>query len=376
MVQFTKAVTFAVLAAGALGHPGGNVRDEFEKREQHLNNPKRRTLADCHSALERRGHQDLMVERRKARVNDIRARKGLEPRPYLRARDLATIGLTPVEQPESEIFGRQSNCILDPEQTEGPYWVTGELVRSDLLDGEPGVTIDLDINVIDVNSCSPVEGVYAELWGANSTGVYTGVVASGNGDGSASEINNNRLRGIQPTDAEGTATFKSVVPGHYVGRTNHLHTIIHNDATMLPNNTIQGGKITHVGQFYFEQSLLQQVEDISPYSTNDQEWMQNSADMLYQQSSSNGDSAIVEIVLVGDTLADGVYGYIDVGINPSASYSPQPVNMWTDDGGIPVPGSMWQGYPWEESGGMPPGGFPGWPGAKRAEAKREQKLEA
>lgn len=56
-------------------------------------------------------------------------------------------------------------------------------------------------------------------------GVYTGVIAKGNGVGldAPEEINNSALRGVQPTDADGTASFVTIVPGHYVGRTNHLH---------------------------------------------------------------------------------------------------------------------------------------------------------
>ena len=55
--------------------------------------------------------------------------------------------------------------------------------------------------------------------------MYTGVVAKGNGVGLAApqEINNNALRGVQPTGENGTASFITVAPGHYVGRTNHLH---------------------------------------------------------------------------------------------------------------------------------------------------------
>jgi len=54
-------------------------------------------------------------------------------------------------------------------------------------------------------------------------GVYTGVQAKGNGDGSKSSLVSNALRGLQKTGTNGTATFITVIPGHYVGRTNHLH---------------------------------------------------------------------------------------------------------------------------------------------------------
>jgi protocatechuate 3,4-dioxygenase beta subunit len=100
--------------------------------------------------------------------------------------------------------------------------VSGELARKDLLNGQKGAVTHLDINIIDTTSCSPVSDAYVEMWGANATGVYTGVQATGNGDGSSS-LNTNALRGVQPTGANGTATFITLIPGHYVGRTNHLH---------------------------------------------------------------------------------------------------------------------------------------------------------
>lgn len=80
----------------------------------------------------------------------------------------------------------------------------------------------MDINVVDVSGCKPVTDAYVELWGCNATGVYTGVQAKGNGDGS-SAMGTNALRGVQPTQGNGTATFTTVIPGHYVGRANHLH---------------------------------------------------------------------------------------------------------------------------------------------------------
>jgi protocatechuate 3,4-dioxygenase beta subunit len=91
------------------------------------------------------------------------------------------------------------------------------------LTGEKGAVTHLDVNIIDTSSCKPVTDAYVEIWGSNATGVYTGVQAKGNGDGSATALNTNALRGVQPTGANGTATFITVIPGHYVGRTNHLH---------------------------------------------------------------------------------------------------------------------------------------------------------
>jgi hypothetical protein len=58
-----------------------------------------------------------------------------------------------------------------------------------------------------------------------------------------------------------------------------------------------------------------------------------------------GDDPVMKVSLIGKTIADGLYATIDVGVNPRARQNPQPVNMWTANGGKPVPGSPWTGYP-------------------------------
>lgn len=121
--------------------------------------------------------------------------------------------------------------------------------------------------------------------------------------------------------------------------------IIHHGATLLPNNTIQGGTISHVGQFYVEQNFLAQVEATAPYNTNKQVQTKNAQDFLYQMQARGGDDPTLKINLIGKTIADGLYAYIDVGVNPKLKQNPQPVNFWTEKGGIPVPNSPWTGYP-------------------------------
>lgn len=73
----------------------------------------------------------------------------------------------------------------------------------------------------DYNTCEPVEGAYVEIWHCNSTGVYSGIVANGNGDSSdATNLNKTFLRGVSVTDAEGVVTFDTLFPGHYLSRSN------------------------------------------------------------------------------------------------------------------------------------------------------------
>lgn len=81
--------------------------------------------------------------------------------------------------------------------------------------------LTVDIQIIDVNTCEPVPQAYLEIWHCNSTGVYSGVSASGNGnsDEDTSNLDASFLRGIQASDDSGVVTFDTLVPGHYTGRT-------------------------------------------------------------------------------------------------------------------------------------------------------------
>lgn len=131
------------------------------------------------------------------------------------------------------------------------YWVKGKLIRSDVREGQAGVEIVLDGQFVDVETCEPIVGLYWDIWNCNSTGVYSGVVANGNGNSAdTSNYNTTFLRGLQPTD-DGVAQFRSVFPGHYAGRATH-HVIAYLNVTVLPNNTLTGGTVALVGQLFWD----------------------------------------------------------------------------------------------------------------------------
>lgn len=83
----------------------------------------------------------------------------------------------------------------------------------------------LAIQVVDVNGCKPMTGAYLDIWSSNSTGIYVGVQGyPGMGDpNDASILKGTALRGVQPVDDHGIAVFNTLLPGHYEGRTTHIH---------------------------------------------------------------------------------------------------------------------------------------------------------
>jgi hypothetical protein len=42
--------------------------------------------------------------------------------------------------------------------------VTGEYIRSKLVDDQEGIPLHLDIQLVDLNNCQPMEDVFLELW--------------------------------------------------------------------------------------------------------------------------------------------------------------------------------------------------------------------
>ncbi|KAL4151120.1 hypothetical protein PRNP1_008069 [Phytophthora ramorum] len=55
----------------------------------------------------------------------------------------------------SDLFSGEPVCLLEPESTEGPYYVAGELIRSDIREDQPGIDLYVDLQFVDVNTCSP-----------------------------------------------------------------------------------------------------------------------------------------------------------------------------------------------------------------------------
>lgn len=117
------------------------------------------------------------------------------------------------------------------------------------------------------------------------------------------------------------------------------------DAKENDNKTITGGSVAHVGQMFFDQALISQVEKLAPYTTNKQQLTTNANDMIMKQEAENVDP-VIEYVFVGDNISDGIFGWLAFGINIDASYNVSAAATLTGNGGTENAGS----------GGRNPGG--------------------
>lgn len=178
-------------------------------------------------------------------------------------------------------------CVLTPEVTEGPYYLDIDKVRSDITEGKDGAPLTLQITVLDATRCTPVKDAAVDIWHCDASGVYSGF-------GSASSGNLVFLRGTQLTDASGLATFKTIYPGWYRGRTVHIHLKVHVD-----------NAVKHTGQLFFDDDLTDTVYKSAPYRSGKRD--RNEDDGIF--ASAGGDSAILAVAGSGSYT-----GKIAVGI--------------------------------------------------------------
>ncbi|KAJ3548740.1 hypothetical protein NM208_g859 [Fusarium decemcellulare] len=360
-----KVICLAVAALAALSnaHPGHHEEqgpNPIAKRA--FLSQSRRSLNACAEHLERRGITKRAEAHRRALASQY-AKKSAQDAHSFDARDTDTVldtdhhsNLTGITlNTDSDVFFTNKTCILSPEGEIGPFWVKGELVREDIVDNEPGVVNYMHAQFIDVNTCEPVQDLYWDVWNCNSTGVYSGVQDDSNGNGDdASNLDRTALRGIQKTDEDGIAVFKSVFPGHYSGRATHVHVVAHVNATVLSNHTLSGGSVSHIGQLFFDQDLITEVEATYPYNTSSVDITLNSEDRVFAGETEDSDSdPVFEYVFLGDGVTDGIFSWITVGVDTTATYSTSYAAYLTENGGVSN----------SESGGGDAGGPDGTPPA-------------
>jgi protocatechuate 3,4-dioxygenase beta subunit len=189
------------------------------------------------------------------------------------------------------VVSGQVTCVLTPELTEGPYYIDGEKLRRNITEGRPGAPLTLRLAVVDASTCRPIKGAAVDIWHADAGGVYSGF---GAGSG-----NRTFMRGIQKTDANGIATFQTVYPGWYQGRTVHIHVKVH-----------VGGNVVHTGQLFFNDTVTDAVYRRSPYRKRPNRTTRNADDSIYVNG---GSKSLVKVAKQGP----GYAGAVTMGVNRS-----------------------------------------------------------
>ena len=149
-----------------------------------------------------------------------------------------------------------------PDETAGPFPGDGTngpnvleesgVVRSDITASvggaggvADGIPLTFTLAIVDVASRAPLAGAAVYAWHCDAEGRY-----SMYSDGVTEE---NYLRGVVETDANGLATFRSIFPGCYQGRWPHIHFEVYENVDAASN----GGNAIKVSQLAFPQTVCE-----------------------------------------------------------------------------------------------------------------------
>ena len=195
------------------------------------------------------------------------------------------------------------NCIVRPQQTEGPYYLRKQLQRADIRSdpgtGElrPGLPLRLEFRVAAITrgQCSPLNGAMVEVWQNDAMGEYSDV-QDPRYDNRGLEF----LRGYQQVDESGQTSFLTIYPGWYPSRTVHIHFKVRTEP-----DAEQGREFT--SQLYFDDAITDQVHGQAPYASNGQRSRRNEDDFIFRRGGR-------ELMLQLDEDDAGMIGRFEIGL--------------------------------------------------------------
>ncbi|HEX5928027.1 MAG TPA: intradiol ring-cleavage dioxygenase [Solirubrobacterales bacterium] len=209
---------------------------------------------------------------------------------------------TPVAKGQT---GPRPDCVLTPEQEEGPFYIDLAQVRRNIVEDRPGVPLALALTVVDADTCEPVPDAAVDIWHCDALGVYSGEQSEGS-EGEA------YLRGIQLTDKDGKAEFETIYPGQYPGRTTHIHLKVHLGGRH-GRGTYSGGHVAHTGQLFTTDRRDAEVFAQVPYDRNQAPITARDADFIYREQ--GGSSSVLALAPAGgDPEGDGFAGTATLGV--------------------------------------------------------------
>ncbi|KAK4215037.1 aromatic compound dioxygenase [Rhypophila decipiens] len=348
-MHITSLVAVFLLGHAIQAHPGHDVHHEAALRRHYLS-VQDNSLDHCAEVFAAEGVHRRTIDRRAARVSELSPNLESRQAPKIPPSHKGSQGYKPDTDPQL-VFGSNKACVLTPEVTEGPFYVQGQDVRSNIVEQEKGVALHLDFQLIDVTTCKPMKDVYIELWNVNATGVYSGAVSPVNGvGGDTKNLDRTFLRGAQKTDEDGVVQFQTNFPGHYAGRATHIHLMTHLNAEPKANNTMWDLSATYAGQLFFDQDLIDAIEKLDPYNKNRQSKMRNTQDTILLQETPTADPYL-EYVYLGDKVDAGLFAWYRLGVNPSHNRTIMAAAQRFKEGG-----KIKTGNP--GAGALFPGGFP------------------
>ncbi|MBL8950181.1 MAG: dioxygenase [Myxococcaceae bacterium] len=207
------------------------------------------------------------------------------------------------------------SCSKIPEETGGPYPADGTngvnaltqtgIVRSDIRTSfgsysgtAPGVPLDITLSLVAANAaCEPLVGYAVYLWHATQDGLYS----------LYTKQNENYLRGVQESDADGKVTFKTIFPGCYDGRWPHVHFEIF---PTLQSATTATSKLS-TSQLALPQDVCSEVYGASGYEAS----VSNLSRVSLDSDNVFRDGYSTQVATVTGAVASGLTASLLMGVN-------------------------------------------------------------
>lgn len=204
-----------------------------------------------------------------------------------------------------------------PDETAGPYPGDGSngpdvlddsgIVRHDIRRSfgdsrtlATGIPLRVNLTVTDASDdYAPLSGLAVYAWHCDRLGRYS-MYSQGVED-------ENYLRGIAKTDAEGTAWFRTIFPGCYSGRWPHIHFEVYASVA----KAISNGPIVKTSQIAFPKAVCKKVYATKAYTGS----LSNLARVTLATDNVFGDdSGIHQLATVTGNLKKGYVANLTIGI--------------------------------------------------------------
>lgn len=203
-----------------------------------------------------------------------------------------------------------------PDETAGPYPADGSngidvlddsgIVRADIRSSfgssttvAEGVPLTIALTVRDAATGAALAGRGVYLWHCDRGGDYSLY--------SRRAENENYLRGVQETDANGTVTFTSIYPACYSGRWPHIHFEVYDDIA----TAVASGPIVKTSQI----ALPPETND-AVYATSGYEQSVRNASQVSLQSDNvfRDDGAVHQLATMSGSVTAGYTAALTIGV--------------------------------------------------------------
>lgn len=240
------------------------------------------------------------------------------------------------------------------------------MIRKDIREGKPGFPLALQLLVLDSGTCKPLPHAAIDVWHCDALGLYAGYTknnpmggegpggpggrppgfdpdlpglppgppagfSDGPSPGGMGEMQGppatdklTFLRGIQFTDASGRVSFKTVFPGFYQGRTNHIHFKVRlggHEGLADGHRTYLAGHTSHIGQVFFPEEVSVELMQHEPYASHTIHRTTMAEDGVYNGQHGGTCISTLKFLEAGKPLS-GMQAHLVVAVDPSATPAP------------------------------------------------------